>query len=140
MESSTGRPLQPLRIPQDWRVLYNQFFDVEAKFKTFDDTSWDFGEDIYMAEHERAGVLIDLGWYPSHQASGRFRLVAIRAYRENDGTEVGEWKRPIRELRTRSKRKVVATLEEWMDWYSHHEPADEFNRRKNRKRRAKRPK
>jgi hypothetical protein len=51
MGSSTGRPLQPLRIPQNWKVNYNQFFDVEPKFKAFDDVSWGFGEDMLLLEH-----------------------------------------------------------------------------------------
>ena len=77
MGSSTGRPFQPLRIPQNWEVRYNQFFAVEPKFKAYDDVSWDFGEDILMLVNQSARVLIDLGWYPSHRPKGKFRLLAI---------------------------------------------------------------
>jgi hypothetical protein len=79
-------------------------------------------------------VLVDLGWYPSHRPKGSFRLVAVQLYEQGERMSAS-WEKPLRELRTRSKRKVVATLEEWLDWYSNREPASEFRRRNRARRR-----
>jgi hypothetical protein len=72
---------------------------------------------MLLLQNKHRAVLIDLGWFPEHQASGRFRLTAMRL--TEDG-ESGEWDRPLRRIRTRSKKKVVQTLEDWLEWYSNH--------------------
>jgi hypothetical protein len=129
-------PLQALRIPTGWRVGWNRFFDVEPEFKTYDQASGNFDEDILQMENEWAGVLIDLGWYPSCKWPGAFRLVVIRRYEDHDQMCMS-WDKPLRSLRTRSKEKVVRTLERWLEWYAEHfvkgerrEPAKGRKRRK----------
>ena len=111
MGRKTELLLQPLRIPSGWTVNYNEFKEIEPEFETFDDRSGEFKEDILQLVHPRAGVIVDLGWYPQHQRRGRFTLLAVRI---NDDDQAGEWDRPLERMRTRSKQKVVRTIESWL--------------------------
>ena len=114
--------LQPLRIPTGWTVGWNTFFDIDPKFRTYDQTSWHFTEDMLQIESRRLGVLVDLGWRPEFRARGSFRLVATRFFEDPEYGWTGDWDRPLRSLTTRSRRKVVATIENWLSWYSAHPP------------------
>jgi hypothetical protein len=109
-------PLQALRIPTGWLVEWNTFFDVEPKFKSYDHISWHFGEDMLLVSNDRVGVAIDVGWYPAHRTNGSFGLVAVRIYEDGDRMSKS-WDVPLRKIRTRSKEKVVRTLEGWLEWY-----------------------
>ena len=109
-------PLQPLRIPTGWKVEWNTFFEVEPKFKSYDQISWNFGEDMLLVENKRVGIVIELGWYPGHRWPGEFKLVALRLERVRKLMGMA-WENPERKLWTRSKEKVVRTLERWMEWY-----------------------
>ena len=113
---SSPPPRQPLRLPPGWAVHWNTFYEIEARFKSWDDTSWNFSEDMFLAENEFRGVMIDLGWIHSFRANGHF---VLRAVRRADG-EHYNWDRPLRTITTRSKRKVVNTLENWLEWYASH--------------------
>jgi hypothetical protein len=108
-------PLQPLRLPMGWAIIWNTFHEIEARFKSWDDTSWNFSEDMFHAENKFRGVVIDLGWIPEFRANGRF---VLRAVRRAAGGEHYNWDRPSRTMTTRSKRKVVDTLEAWLEWYA----------------------
>ena len=119
-------PLQPLRIPAGWKVEWNTFFEVEPKFKSHDQMSWNFGEDMLLITNDWIGITVEMGWYPSNRSPGIFRLVAIR----NDQIEklMGlAWDDPLRELKTGSKKKVVRTVEKWLEWFGNQKP---FRKRK----------
>jgi hypothetical protein len=109
----------PLRVPSGWTVSYNTFRQVEPKFKTYDDVSWDFKEDMLVIENARYQVLLDLGWYPGHTSHGAFGLRAVRLLEEGGG----DWDKPLQILRTRSSKKVVLTIERWLAWYGDGNPA-----------------
>ena len=111
-------PLQPLRIPTGWEVSFNTFFEVDARFRSWDDTSYNFKEDMLLLKNRHRGVIIDLGWMPSFRSTGRFYLRAVRLLSEAEG---GDWEKPMRLLETRSRRKVVTAIEDWLHWYSEHE-------------------
>jgi hypothetical protein len=110
--------LQPLRIPSGWVVSYNSFREVDADFKTYDDTSWYFNEDMLQIEFRHGAVLIDLGWYPSARTRGHFVLKAVRLFPDMENPPYDPWRRPLKSLKTRSRRKVVMAIEEWLAWYS----------------------
>src|SRR5258705_2985476 len=114
-------PLQPLRIPSGWSVKWNKFYDVEPKFKSYDQLSWCFDEDMLYIINDWLQVAVDLGWYPSFKSPGSFGLVAVRL--DEDASKPGASREsPLRKFRTRSKEKVVRTLERWMEWYANQKP------------------
>jgi hypothetical protein len=108
-------PLQPLRIPSGWNVEYNTFSELDPKFRMHDDASWNFGEDMLHITNRPIQLLVDLGWYPAHRSKGRYRLKLVRLLTDKDGAD---WDHPLEDLRTRSRRRVVAKIEEWLhrDW------------------------
>ena len=111
--SKSKEPLfQPLRIPTGWNVSWNTFFEIDARFRSWDDTSWHFDEDMLQLVNRHRGVIVDLGWHPSYRSTGHFRLVAVPVG--------GDWDQPLRTLQTRSRRKVVTAIEAWLAWYSDH--------------------
>lgn len=66
-------PLQPLRIPRNWQVTYNDFRQVDF----CEDTAAYFREDLLQARCAQTNVLIDLGWYPDGDPGGRFVVYAF---------------------------------------------------------------
>src|SRR5438552_3666430 len=115
MTKGNEPPLQPLRIPSGWEVSFNTFNEIEARFASYDETSWNFKEDMLLLSNPRLAIIIDIGWRPSFRATGRFYLKAVRDLGHEQG---GDWEKPLRQLRTQSRRKVVETLEKWLqyDW------------------------
>jgi hypothetical protein len=113
-------PLQPLRIPKGWAVEWNTFFDVEPRFKSWDETSWNFKTDMLLLSNEHRGVSINLEWSPAFRAGGAFVLTAVRHVHDPEHGRSGDWDRPLKRVNTRSKRKAVATIEAWLDWYSNY--------------------
>ena len=116
----TKAPLrQSLRIPPGWDVILNSFYEAKAKFKSWDKVSMNYTTDMLSIISAFHGVAIDLDWKPSHMSTGHFYLVAIGRDSKND-PDSWNWEKPVRMLRTRSRRKVVATIEAWLEWYSEH--------------------
>src|SRR5712671_1310628 len=93
-------PLQPLRTPTGWLVQWNTFFDVEPNFGSYDQISWNFGEDMLLVSNERVGIAIALGWHPAYRSPGMFQMVAARIYEDEDKS-IASWDAPLRKLRTR---------------------------------------
>jgi hypothetical protein len=101
-------------------VDWNAFFDVEPRFRAWDETSWNLGEDMLLLTNAHRGVSLALDWLPAHRPRGRFVLSAVRIIRYDAGETGGDWDHPLRQMTTRSKRKAVETLERWLAWYSEH--------------------
>ena len=81
--------LQPLRIPNGWRVEFNDLREVEPIFNTYDDTSWFFREDLLLLHNVHWNLMIDLGWYPDADATGTFALrlgLTMKSDYRNRGT------------------------------------------------------
>jgi hypothetical protein len=121
--SNRDSPLQPLRIPTGWIVEWNSFFDVEPRFTSWDRTSMHFNTDMLLLSNEHRGVYISLDWFLPHRSSGAFYLRAVRQIQHPEYGRCGDWSRPLRRAKTRSKRKAVETIEAWLDWYSNHDVA-----------------
>jgi hypothetical protein len=113
-------PLQPLRLPPGWAVDWNTFFEVEARFKSWDQVSMNFAEDMLLLINDYRGVYISLDWFPAHGASGAFFLRAVRQIHHPEHGRCGDWSRPLKQMKTRSRRKAVETIEAWLEWYAVH--------------------
>jgi len=92
-------PLVPLKITEDWTVVWNHFTESEPEnFITEGYIHEDeLQEDIFYFRNEKKRRILDLGWYPAHKPSGRYRLVLI---------ESGNWDHPLMSYRTRNIHKL----------------------------------
>lgn len=71
-------------------VLYDEFF-VDPN-RDLADQLEQLGEDLFQVEfpHE---LLVGIGWYPSHSASGQFRIFVIKAC---------NWEEPLFDVRCKT--------------------------------------
>jgi hypothetical protein len=112
-------PLQPLRIPASWVVEWNVFLDVDPPSEVVDLQSVGFGEDLLQISGKFSPILLDLGWYPSGDVAGEYRLVVIRRHSDEDEM-CASWDRPLRALASRSRQEIVSTIEKWLWHFAHH--------------------
>ena len=110
MSKKTKIPLQPLRVPVGWLVEWNTFSEAQPTFETYDESSWEFSEDMLLLSNSGTGLVVSLGWRPGHRADGAFVLTAARAR----GATV-DWDKPLKQLRCRSKERVIKALENWLE-------------------------
>jgi len=97
-------PLRPLRVPEGWRVNYNDF--CEVPFDHPEAWRYAFKESLLMLAHERRGVLVDLGWYPDQDETGGYLL------RVFEGDHAGVERHAFE---TRDPAVVTAELERLLD-------------------------
>ena len=97
--------LQPLRIQTGWAVRWNDFTEYDITVHRPEDT-FELHEDLLQLFHEKTGLTIDLGWYPSYDPEGHYLLLLVR--------DCG-WDRPLEAVKTRSKAEIITHIEKWMD-------------------------
>ena len=101
--------LQPLRIPAGWYVSYNMFSEYDPE-KDGEEYCGELCEDLLQLEHD--DILIDLGWYPHGDIGGSYKLYMV------DKTRERPFEQPLEVFSSRSKEKIVYTLEYWT--YGHY--------------------
>jgi len=91
--------LQPLRIPIGWSVDYNDFHEIDQD----DADAWHWWkESLLQLNHERRGRMLDLGWYPPEDGSGRYVLVM----------HAGDFTGPeLERFESRDRAEIVAEIE-----------------------------
>jgi hypothetical protein len=96
-------PLEPLRIPGGWTVLWNAIYEEnpEERFQDFQN------EDIFMARNDE--VCVDLGWYPAGDREGRYVLVVVVDVPEADDCDA--WSDPRYRFETRIRLEAIKELE-----------------------------
>lgn len=113
---SSKYKLQALRIPAGWSIGWNTFTEVDPQsIQNTTSDKWyeyEFDEDMFQATNTHLKLIIDLGWYPSYDPNGSFGLVLIR--RHDTIESQGIWDRPLKEIKTRDKSKIVTAIENWM--------------------------
>jgi hypothetical protein len=99
-------PLQPLRIPSGWTVVFNQgFYEIDPLPNLIppDKHGWFFDQDMLQMEDTHYNRLLDVGWYPSGDLQhGEYAL----HLHEKD------WHgRLLHEFRTRDRLTLVTEVE-----------------------------
>jgi hypothetical protein len=103
--------LQPLRIPGGWEVIWNNFIEIDPlMINGKDDDLWlDFSEDILLIKNKFKNITLDLGWYPSINSSGTFRIYLISNEDFNNPMEIYD---------SRSKDEIASKIEYFLNKYS----------------------
>ncbi len=101
--------LQPLRIPSEWLVSFNEFMEYNIKTDDQSDALYCLTEDLLQLHSEiiddKTSVIIDLGWYPDGDKNGCYKLLFI----ENEN-----WEKPLHKFNSTSNVEIVETLEHWL--------------------------
>ena len=98
--------LQPLRVKRGWRIEWNNFKEYDIGVHSKDDR-YELHEDLLQLFNEKANLIIDLGWYPSHDENGNYILLLIKNY---------DWDSPLEKIVSKSKGEIVEYIEKWVDW------------------------
>lgn len=102
-----------------WRIAHHRLFHispedadkVEVKGKGW--TVWNlcFLEDLLQIINLTKGLLLDVGWYPDSDPSGRYRLLVIRVYGAGRrGRDSYDWQNPVFNFETRSLDELLAEV------------------------------
>ena len=95
--------LQPLRIQAGWKIQYNSFTEYDIEIHGLNDLL-ELNEDLLQLYNEKANLIIDLGWYPSHNIDGNYILRLVKNYK---------WDCPLEQITSKSKREIIACIEKW---------------------------
>lgn len=112
MPTADAPRLQPLRIPPGWRIVLHELRELDAPTDPaeWERVRYEFAEDLLAIRHDGRRVLIDVGWYPEFNVDGTFRAVVI------SGSDPESWLEPAAECASRSRRVIVAAVENWL-WH-----------------------
>jgi hypothetical protein len=106
----------PLRIPTGWAVVWNTFFEGEPLIEAgvFVNAA-DFDEDLLRIESisfdgqrwhtDARSYIVDLGWYPTENPNGRYRLALLR----------GDWDHVLTTYESRDIREICDTIDRWLE-------------------------
>ena len=98
-------PLQPLRIPAGWSVVYHDLRECDPDRGREDE----FREDLLQLVHAASGYLLDVGWYPQGDVEGGEFMVCVVRGDFEDGR--------VHEFRSRDRLRIVAEVEELLAKY-----------------------
>jgi hypothetical protein len=99
-------------------MRWNAFLEIDPPREGKDLRSRYFGEDLLQIHGKISPILLDLGWYPSGDMKGQYRLIAIRQYVATDEM-VASWDQPLKVLSTRSREEIVHAIDEWLWQFTH---------------------
>ncbi len=113
-----------IREQPGWIVRHNRLFDISpdkapaAVVIGGNITIWSlcFTEDLFQAENESKGRILDVGWYPDADPNGFYKLKVIRFDVQNRNNPDGyEWDNPVFTCETRSLEHLLTTILEFME-------------------------
>ena len=99
--------LQPLRISTGWFVSYNTFSEYDPDIDG-EDYSYELCEDMLQLKNNN--LLIDLGWYPSGNMKGNYKLFLV------DTTKKTPWETPLEVFCSKSKKEIIHMIEYWTNY------------------------
>jgi hypothetical protein len=105
------------RTPAGWNVAYHELYDIQPcdadsiEGFTDDFPIWHshFGQDLLQIINVQSGILLDVGWGPSFDPSGQFRLCLIKV--QNDQFD---WTAPLLTFETRDLLALRAKIDALM--------------------------
>ena len=107
--------LQPLRIQAGWKVEYNNFTAYDISLNNKNEMFSYLVEDLlqlsFHKEDSSVRLIIDLGWYPSGDANGSYKLFMVKD---------SNWSVPLETFESKLKSEVIYKIEHWVcyDFFS----------------------
>ena len=110
--------LQPLRIQAGWKIEYNNFTEYDIDIHGLNDL-FELNEDLLQLHNEKANLIIDLGWYPSHDINGEYLLLLVKDEK---------WNHPLERITSKSKKEITDCIEKWVchDFFAKYSIASSF--------------
>ena len=101
---------QRLRVPTNWTVVRNKFFDVEPEHGDlpYDDElkRWTlFEQELLFCAYEKQNLFLTMGWYPDYNPNGKYIL-----FLDTDN----DWRNTQTIYETRSRAEIVEAVEQTM--------------------------
>lgn len=106
--------LIPLRIPSNWAVISNSFYEGEMIVENDNIVNYlSYQEDVLFIEEcsyssegqtmiDKTGYKIDLGWYPDSNPNGFYKLTIL----------IEGWNNVVAEFNSKDKSQVIEKLEQ----------------------------
>jgi hypothetical protein len=100
-------------LPVEWKITFHELYNIHPSEADsiqgfpMDVSIWHtyFGQDLLQIRNDKAGLLLDVGWYPHADPSGRFGLKLIKRVQEN-----WLWESPIESVATRDLDSLVSAI------------------------------
>lgn len=89
-------------VGKEWRVTYDNFSWL-LEDNNFQENKDFLGEDILQIEHLHKFCIIDIGWYPSFDTSGEFKILLIKNK---------NWHSPLLEYSTTDLGEIIKKIYE----------------------------
>lgn len=115
-----GLDLAMIRTNPEWAIEYHRLFDVspdDAEKAVVNGGNgvniWQlcFHEDLLQISNAHKELLLDVGWYPDSDSTGRYHLQMIRAHNSGKkGRDSYDWQHPIENFETRSLSDLLAKI------------------------------
>jgi hypothetical protein len=121
-----GVGLQPLRIPNGWRIVWNTLFEEDPTEPANANGYYFGGTNLFHATHERRRRAIDIEWRTEEgrPTVGRYRMRVLPMAeadpssppRRRSVVELeARWREPLADFQIVSRLELVAVLEMWLD-------------------------
>ncbi|MDU0200087.1 hypothetical protein ACYEXS_11760 [Paenibacillus sp. MAH-36] len=107
--------LVPLRIPSGWMVAYNNFLEI-SPYDFVDDTykyAMELDEDILQMSNQYRKRILDLGWYPSFNPHGQYRIVLVELV--DNESQSDKWTTPIVIFSSRDILTIKMTIDSLLE-------------------------
>jgi hypothetical protein len=111
-------PLQPLRVPPGWLIIWNTLFEVDPTAENIH-AGYFGGSSLFLATREHSRLSVDVAWRPEDDPTGEYRLKV--EYAPWERTEKGRRRkdvpldfrnaRVVHEFHTRDRSELVRELE-----------------------------
>src|SRR5262245_27951034 len=102
-------------LPAEWKITYEELYNIPPSEADVIQgfpmgvSIWHnyFGQDLLQIRNNKAGLLLDVGWYPPADPSGHFGLKLIKMYQDEC-----LWESPIESFATRDLDSLISKITE----------------------------
>jgi hypothetical protein len=107
------------QLSPEWKITHDELYNIPPSeadgiqgFFPMGVSIWHtyFGQDLLQIRNDKAGLLLDVGWYPHADASGHFGLKLIKIHQDEC-----LWESPIETFVTRDLDSLISKITELLN-------------------------